>query len=146
MRERKGNIWDNIGKVDAICIPTNGIVKANRNLVMGAGMAMEATIRRPGIAYVLGSQVGAYGNHPFIGGRLELTWLVSFPTKHHWKDTANIELIQFSAKSLVRLTNERHWEFVALPRVGCGLGQLEWTDVKHVLWRMLDDRFIVFYR
>ena len=35
------------------------------------------------------------------------------------------------------------WETVVLPRLGCGLGQLRWDDVKPILERYLDDRFIV---
>ena len=37
----KGNIFDYIGKVDAICITTNGTIKSNGELVMGAGVAKE---------------------------------------------------------------------------------------------------------
>lgn len=144
MRNRQGNIWNLIGKVDAICIPTNGIVKDNRNLVMGAGLARDASVRCPGIAYVLGSQVGAYGNYPFIGGRLELTWLVSFPTKHHWQDDSSIMLIRSSAQRLKTMVDQRCWEFVALPRVGCGLGKLKWNKVESVLNEVLDERFTAY--
>ena len=34
-----GNIFDYVGLVDAICITTNGTIKSNGELVMGAGVA-----------------------------------------------------------------------------------------------------------
>lgn len=36
----KGNALDYIGKSDIVCVTTNGIVKSNGELVMGAGCAL----------------------------------------------------------------------------------------------------------
>lgn len=143
MRERIGDIWSAIGVANAICIPTNGIVEKEGSLIMGAGLAKDAAIRFPGIPKTLGQKVERGGNKPYICGVKIGTWLVSFPTKEHYKDPSNIFLIRSSAKELVRLAKTHNWEYIALPKVGCGLGGLKWEDVKIALQSIFDDRFVI---
>lgn len=67
-----------------------------------------------------------------------------FPTKHDWHDRSDLDLIEQSARELAEVANLRDWQTVALPRVGCGLGQRDWkTEVKPILEQYLDSRFIV---
>ena len=105
MKQIVGNIFDPTLGADAICVTTNGIVKANGELVMGAGIAKQFAERYPGLALYLGIRVTHKGNQ-VIGTRPEgagSIWVFSFPTKHHWRDQSDITLIQQSAKDLVRL-------------------------------------------
>ena len=46
MKEVKGNIFNYIGIADAICVTTNGIVKKDGSLVMGAGIAKDSLSSR----------------------------------------------------------------------------------------------------
>lgn len=69
--------------------------------------------------------------------------VVAFPVKHHWKDRADLLLIQKSAEQLVELTNSEGWKKVALVRPGCGNGQLEWDVVRPLIEPILDNRFVV---
>lgn len=140
MIEVFGDLWTY--PADAICITTNGTVKKNGEVVMGKGCAYEATKRIPKIALKLGSLIGHKGNQVYVVNNDE-PWLISFPVKHNWWETADIELIEKSACELVSWTNFYGWDSVVLPRPGCGNGKLAWDDVKGVIAPILDDRFKV---
>ena len=122
------------------CVTTNGIVKPNGSLVMGAGVAKEAARRFPELPHLLGQLVDEKGNHVFI---IEKFGIASFPTKHNWKNNSDMDLIVQSCRELKWLSKK--WDYVLLPRVGCGLGGLEWDNqVKPVVGSYLDDdKFIV---
>lgn len=128
---------------DAICITTNGILNNKNELVMGAGVALTAKLNFPGLPRTWGEYVKKYGNVPGIIVEC-YPYLVSFPTKHHWKDKSDIALIKQSAEKLVEIANHWHLKTITLPRPGCGNGGLNWEkQVKPVLDNIFDDRFIV---
>jgi len=166
MKEIQGNLFDHIGKADAICITTNGFVKSNGECVMGKGCAQEATKRWPGIALLLGDSIKADGNAviPLISENE--TVILSFPVKsiretfdgtnavRHmtskfkvgdsmpgWACKAKIDIIESSASCLARIATAHKWTNIILPRPGCGAGELNWAEVKEVLNKHLDDRF-----
>lgn len=166
MQELRGNLFDYVGKVDAICITTNGFVKANGECVMGKGCAKEATNRWPGISSVLGSKIRSHGNIPHILITAGITHVVSFPVKpiselfdgtnavRHmlnkfkfndvvpgWACKARIEVIQHSAAQLKTMVDTMRWVSVIIPQPGCGAGELNWVYVKPILEQYLDDRF-----
>lgn len=139
MLEAKGNLWN--FKADAYCITTNGIIKRDGRAVMGAGIALEALNRFPGIDERLGEYLNSEGNHVYILNYSP--FVVSFPTKHDWRKPSSFSLIKQSAWELASLATDYNWSSVVLPRPGCGLGQLDWNDVRPMLKDYLDDRFTV---
>lgn len=145
MLEKTGNIWES--GADIICVTTNGIVKKDGRLVMGAGIARVARDKYPDFDYYLGECVRAFGNKPHLYSLPDaIGMLCSFPTKHHWKEDSDLNLIEESCKELVQITNKTEEVFgrpirVALTRPGCGCGSLWWEDVKPVIERYLDERF-----
>lgn len=145
MKTFKGNILSDIvlNQADAICIPTNGKTKKNGAAVMGAGLAKQARNKWPGIDIQLGHYLENLGN--IVCGLLKdgECWIVSFPTKNDWKDSASLELIEKSAVLLEDLANQFKWNTIFLPPVGCGLGGLSFDAVKPVLEKHLDDRFYI---
>jgi len=143
MIEKKGNIWDGIGVCNAICITTNGIVKNNGALVMGAGIALDAVRRFPGLDLKLGSAVSKYGNVPAIGTVTQKTAIISFPTKNNFKDKSDISLIVKSANLLTMIADKLKWQTIFMTRPGCGLGGLEWLVVYTHISPILDNRFII---
>lgn len=138
MKEITNNLWD-YHMDSTIAITTNGVVNTQGYAVMGKGCALEAKTRYPGLPGILGGLINRQGNHVYY---LAFN-IVSFPTKYHWKDKSDIELIKRSASELVQLTNGRGIKSVVMPRPGCGAGGLKWTDVKPVLEEILDDRFSI---
>jgi len=132
MIEKKGNIW--YAKATIICITTNGDVKKNGELVMGRGIAHQATTRYPGLAKLFGDEVKMYGNTycptPYLDeGRL----LALFPVKHHWMDPADLNLIRTSTEQLFAQAIAFPHAIFVLPRPGCGNGRLKWEDVKPIV-------------
>ena len=143
MKEFKKEMFDLLGKVPAICLTTNGSIKSNGCCVMGRGCALTAKERWSGIDKTLGQRILDNGNITQVIVIREDTYIISFPVKHQWHEKADVELIKRSAEQLVELTNQREWEYVILPRPGCGNGKLEWKNVKPVLEPILDDRFYI---
>lgn len=138
MIEVASDIWD-IGTIKVIT--TNGIIKKDIRAVMGAGVAKEARDRFPGIDLTLGVMIHNFGNRPHIINLDPI--IVSFPTKWHWKEKADIKLIEKSAHNLVKIADALNFTFVSMPRPGCGNGGLAWEDVRKVIEPILDHRFYI---
>jgi len=140
MKEVIGNLWTFPAEVRIVT--TNGMVKQDGSLVMGGGCALEAAQRYPDLPITLGQAVRALGNEPFWTLWPDGIQIVSFPTKHRWRDKSDILLIARSARKIAGMAALRD-RVVVMPRPGCGLGGLRWQDVKLVLEPILDDWFHV---
>lgn len=162
-----------IGRPDALVILTNGFVKGNGEAVMGRGCAKEASQMDKELPRILGQKVLREGNFPYILRKREgKIALVSFPVKPcsaiiqkkedldkvvphmrdkfkvgskvpGWACVADIEIIQSSCKALSQIASNNNWSKVVIPRMGCGAGRLEWSNVKESTKDLLDDRFYV---
>lgn len=139
MLEQEINLWNFDGYK---CITTNGVIKANGCLVMGAGLALYAKRKFPSIDLVLGDYVKAKGNRCAIIPEWKI---ISFPTKNEWKEKSDIELIKKSCKEVMFIADKYKIDKIGISKVGCGNGQLIWTEVKSVIEKLLDDRVTVCY-
>ena len=117
-----------------VIITTNGITKRNGELIMGAGLALLAAEQYPQLAKQLGGHVVNYGNRCFI---LPKHNLISFPTKNHYKDKSDWVLIEKSLDELKSMIHKFGVEKVYMPRIGCGLGGLDWEEVKPLIEKIL---------
>jgi hypothetical protein len=137
MRETTGDLWDYAGwKV----IPTNGDVKKDGKAVMGAGLAKQCADRYPEIPRLVGRNLTIVGNVPFFFARHKL---ITFPTKNHFYEPALLSLVLASARTISKIEGVE----VFLPRVGCGLGGLEWEIVGPALAAILaGDHFVVVHK
>ena len=140
--------------VNAICFTSNGIVKKNECLVMGAGVAKVFKDAFYGIDKKSGKLVKEHGNvcqivlEEFINIE-NISYpicVISFPTKNHFKDKSDIDLIIRSARRLMEIVEEKKWKLIALPRPGIGLGSLDWSIVRGELEKVFDNRVVVVYR
>lgn len=127
------NIFD--VKADVLINPVNLVG------VMGKGLALEFKNRFPDnyIAYKKWCKgKPKIGECLVFGDRGKL--IFNFPTKIHWKDPSDIEYIEKSARTLVawckRYGNKKK---IAVPKVGCGLGGLDWNTVKPKLVKILSE-------
>ena len=128
-------------KSDYIVIPVN-MVK-----VMGAGLAKQFKEKYP----------QSFENYKLINFTKENSVFpyfsfIFFATKYHWKDNSDIELIK---SGLIQLETEikkgcyprpilptkedGNRLSIAFPKIGCGLGNLDWNEVKPLIIKYLGD-------
>ena len=137
MKECQGDLWNS--GCDYTAVTTNSIIKKNGTLVMGAGVAKQAALRYPGLPRILAEHVMKNGNVPCLVPEYRI---ISFPTKHNWKDPSDLLLIIESARKVASLLPI---DFsCGLSKPGCGNGGLQWKVVKPLIEDILDDRFTVF--
>jgi len=158
MREQVGDIWEI--ECAARCVTTNGELLSDRlTAIMGRGVALQAKERYPWMPKLLGGLLRAHGNHVYDLGSWDGARLISFPTKHYWRESSDLRLIRQSCKELRSLIfpetgmidgMPRPKDFpaitgiVALTRPGCGNGNLSWDSVKPILEQELpESNFVV---
>lgn len=131
--------YENIlnSKDDAIVNPVN--CKG----VMGAGLAKEIKERYP----------KAYSDYRILcknerirPGIVTYTeengkYILAFPTKDHWKDPSKMEYIESGLESLVEVIKRLQLTSIAIPALGCGLGGLEWCNVRKKIEMVLTHHF-----
>lgn len=142
MKVEKINIWD-LPETTWKGITTNGVVMKNGLAVMGGGVALEAAKRFTDLPKQLGAGIEMAGNTVIL---FPDHCVFSFPTKHHFRDKSDIELIKKSARGLIAILD--HSESVITPPVylpfpGIGLGGLDEKTVLDALEGILDDRVIL---
>lgn len=123
----------------ALFATTNGVVKANGQAVMGAGVAKTLALAYPQLPKILGSKLNSCGNqvHYLLTDRN--IHILSFPTKHHWQDPSDLSLVENSARTLAEIALLKPYCTFVLPRPGCGLGGLSWSIVKNLIAPILPD-------
>lgn len=57
-------------------------------------------------------------------------YIINFPTKMHWKGSSRLEYIEQGLTALTAEVIRLSIRSIALPPLGCGLGGLNWPDVK----------------
>ena len=135
---KKGNLF--LEKdVDVYVNPVNCVG------AMGAGLAAQFKTRYPNMFAEYKNvckrkeiSVGHchYWKHPLSG-----IIVVNFPTKIHWKDSSKIEYVEEGLKDLSNyISNNFIMNFVnkmVIPALGCGLGGLDWKEVKPLMEQYL---------
>ena len=134
---------------DAVCFTSNGVIKKDGKLVMGAGVAKQFRDTFADLDQQAGTAVKTYGNICqvvkqtfYLGNPLNI---VAFPTKYNWRDKSDINLIETSAIQLIDMTNKYGWKDVYLPFPGISCGGLDKEFVTNRIGKIFDDRFIICY-
>lgn len=70
-------------------------------------------------------------------GSNDVKWFLLFPTKRHWRDNSDLKGIEEGLRWLADNYKGEGISSIALPALGCGLGNLEWKDVGPVMCRHL---------
>lgn len=95
----RGNVFE-YPNLDYICITTNSILNTKGELIMGAGVALEAKKRFPELPRIYGDKIdklGLFGKDYYL---LQHNNLIAFQTKRHYKDKSPIELVKRSTQRL----------------------------------------------
>jgi O-acetyl-ADP-ribose deacetylase (regulator of RNase III) len=61
---------------------------------------------------------------------LKPRYIIGFPTKRHWRGQSRMEDIESGLAALVDVIREYGISSIAIPPLGCGLGGLDWEQVK----------------
>jgi len=59
--------------------------------------------------------------------------IINFPTKRHWRAASRIEDIKSGLAALLDEVHRRGIGSIAVPPLGCGLGGLNWSDVRPLI-------------
>jgi O-acetyl-ADP-ribose deacetylase (regulator of RNase III) len=65
-------------------------------------------------------------------------FIVNFPTKRHWRGASRVEDIESGLRALVDEVKRRGIKSIAIPPLGCGLGGLDWNDVRPLIERAFE--------
>jgi len=107
--------------------------------IMGRGIALQFRKAFPENfkAYVLACQaqqvqLGKMFVHD-LGRLYNPRFIINFPTKSHWKNNSRIEDIQTGLFDLINVLQQRQIRSIAIPPLGCGLGGLNWAEVRPLI-------------
>jgi O-acetyl-ADP-ribose deacetylase (regulator of RNase III) len=119
-----------VNTVNCVGVMGRGIALQFRNAFPENFKAYEAACRReevqPGRMFVF--PTGQLTNPRFI---------INFPTKRHWKGKSRLADIDAGLKALVEEVQRLGIRSIAVPPLGCGLGGLEWSEVRPQIERAL---------
>ncbi|MBW6456397.1 MAG: macro domain-containing protein [Trueperaceae bacterium] len=107
--------------------------------VMGRGIALQFRKAHPKYFrdYAIACKSGLLrvGKvHVHSTGYLDVPeYIISFPTKEHWRGSSRIRWIRDGLADLVREVNARGIRSIAIPPLGCGLGGLNWAEVEPLI-------------
>lgn len=57
-------------------------------------------------------------------------WVINFPTKRHWRGKSQIDDIDTGLIALIADVRRLGIKSIAVPPLGCGLGGLDWSEVR----------------
>lgn len=108
--------------------------------VMGAGLALQFKRKYPRMfeeykqacltSRIKPGDVWLWGRNPTI---------LNVATKNHWKDKSQFGWILLALANLHRIIKEERFGSVAITKLGCGLGGLNWTDVYPEIKMLAED-------
>ena len=130
IRFTPGDIFDQ--SAQAIVNPVNCVG------VMGRGLALEFKRRYPAAFAAYRDACADQRLKPgrvflYDTGEQQPRWIVHFPTKRHWRDASIISDIEAGLLDLTSAIKRHDIKSIALPPLGCGLGGLDWQDVRPLI-------------
>ena len=102
---------------------------------MGAGIAVEFKRRFPRMfdEYRVRCADGRFGlGDVFVWSEGDMT-VYNLGTQEHWRKKAQLAALSKAVGRMVSLAEKGGVERIALPRIGAGLGGLDWPKVRTVL-------------
>lgn len=135
----EGNIFNSPAQVIVNTVNTVG--------VMGKGLALSFKKRYP---QMFEAYKRACDKHQLTIGKLMLFyapdhWILMFPTKENWRNPSKLEYLEAGLHKFVNTYAEKGITSIAFPKLGCGNGELFWSDVKPVMEKYLKQLPITVY-
>jgi len=136
IRELKGDLL--IAPVDVLVNPVNCVG------VMGAGLAKQFREVYPEMFRTY--QIACWEGALTIGrvqvwqtGEFRPAYGINFPTKNDWREQSKLSFIESGLVALVRVLKTLPIQSVALPALGCGLGGLDYDEVRDLIYKAFQD-------
>ena len=107
--------------------------------VMGKGLALAYKKKFPAMFRDYKARCGkgdVNPGQPYIWED-DKTQILNFPTKRHWKQGSLLSDVEEGLKYLAKNYAQMGISSLALPPLGCGLGGLNWSDVKNLINKYL---------
>lgn len=107
--------------------------------VMGRGIALQFKKKFPENfkAYAAACEQGQVRiGRMFVSRNRDMfgpEYIINFPTKRHWRAKSRREDVAAGLDDLVRVLRSKNIQSVAIPPLGCGLGGLDWVEVKALI-------------
>lgn len=138
----KTSIFDS--EADAIVNPVN------TEGVMGGGLAKQFRDKYPwmDVEYRRLCETGKMkiGSLFVYVSKSDSKTIINFPTKEQWRNNSKLKYIESGLKEFVNIYKDLEIHSVAFPKLGCGLGWLDWlTEVKPLMEKYLSDLDIDVY-
>jgi O-acetyl-ADP-ribose deacetylase (regulator of RNase III) len=112
-------------KIDAKVIPVNCVG------VMGKGLALQFKNKYPTLfkryLQICQNKVLTIGIPYFL--KYDCCYIL-FPTKDHWREESKYYYIILGLSHMIKLLHYHKINSIIIPRLGCGLGGLDW-DIVH---------------
>lgn len=103
---------------------------------MGKGIALQFKERFPTM-YTMYKQLCKENLfHPgdiFPFNYNDTFYVFNLGTQATWKTTATLEAIEESTRRMLLFASENNVSKIAMPKIGAGLGGLNWDDVKNII-------------
>lgn len=119
------------------------VIPVNCKGVMGKGLALQAKQKWPSVydeyrqdctsGVLRPGHIGVY--RTYNQARL----VFGFPTKDHWRNPSKLCWIRTGLEALHDEIIIQEVFTIAVPPLGCGLGQLHWADVRPLIEEQLSD-------
>jgi O-acetyl-ADP-ribose deacetylase (regulator of RNase III) len=103
---------------------------------MGKGIALQFKQAFPANfkAYEAACKAGAVMPGRMLvhdhGMLIQPRYIINFPTKRHWRGKSLMEDIDAGLQTLIEEVRNRGIRSIAIPPLGCGLGGLDWSQVR----------------
>lgn len=128
IRYTQGNLLDApvealVNTVNEVGVMGKGIALMFREAFPDSAKAYEEACKRNEVRV---GRVLVTWNQAVIGPR----WIIHFPTKKHWRHPSRLEWVRQGLEDLACVVRENGIRSLALPPLGCGNGQLEWSQVR----------------
>lgn len=122
-----------------VLIPTNTQRKSDGTAVMGAGLALAAAQRFPGVPIRYGRALAAGHTRITIPDHR----LLLAPTKIQWRRPARMSPVTELLTGVARWSTAHPDEVIAVPSPGCGHGGLPWAQVQAAALEHLADHPVI---
>lgn len=127
----RGNLLQ--AEVDALVNTVNCVGYMGKGIALQFKQAFPANFKDYEAACAAGQVVPGRMLVHDNGGLVNPRFIINFPTKRHWRGKSRMEDVAAGLDALVAEVCRLRIRSIAVPPLGCGLGGLEWDEVRPMI-------------